>query len=342
MKRRSIPAVTASTTPARKQISSKLATSSMRGPRSRRPLGPQRLVVAKRAGPVCGPPARLPGGVGGVSEVACQGVAWAIILLLDEKDCLSREQCPQAGNIRQAPSASRWPGNAVAWSGRLHGWLDNNELDEAFEGLLQGRGMNLDESVTIWIDGLRQGSELSAQQLWERYFSQLVRIAGKKLPRGVRRDFDEEDVAISAFHSLCEGVRGGRFPRLEDRDNLWSLLVVITARKAMHRMRAATAQKRGGGDVQGESAFFGPPAGDRPQPGIHEVIGREPTAQFAAEICEESERLLALLPDEAMRQLALLKMEGHSNKEAAAQLNCGVRTVERRLGLIRKIWEART
>lgn len=78
--------------------------------------------------------------------------------------------------------------------------------------------MSLDESVTVWGDGLRRGDEASAQQLWERYFSQLVRLARMKLPRGVRRDFDEEDVALSAFHSLCDGVQSGKFPRLDDRD----------------------------------------------------------------------------------------------------------------------------
>ena len=200
--------------------------------------------------------------------------------------------------------------------------------------------MNVDKSVTCWIEGLRQGNELSAQQLWERYFSRLVRIAGAKLPRGVRRDFDEEDVALSAFHSLCTGVQDGRFPRLEDRDNLWSLLVVITARKAMYRMRSATAQKRGGGQVRGESAFRGSADGERSQAaGINQIIGTEPTAEFATELSEESERLLSLLPDDAMRSLALLKMEGYSNREAAAKLRYGLRTVERRLGLIRQIWE---
>ena len=107
--------------------------------------------------------------------------------------------------------------------------------------------MNVDESVTQWIDGLRAGSPRSAQQLWERYFQQLVQFAGRKLPVSVKRDFDEEDVALSAFDSLCRGVKIGRFPRVDDRNNLWSLLVVITARKAMHHLRDATTEKRGGG-----------------------------------------------------------------------------------------------
>ena len=200
--------------------------------------------------------------------------------------------------------------------------------------------MDVNESVTQWIEGLRQGSEQSAQQLWERYFSQLVRIAGKKLPRGVRRDFDEEDVALSAFNALCSGVKADRFPRLDDRDNLWSLLVVITTRKAIRRMRAAATQKRGGGNVGGESALAGWSEKDDPSGGgIDQVMGREPTPEFVAEVSEEFQRVVALLPDESMRQLALLKMEGYSNREAAETLQCGLRTVERRLRLIRQIWE---
>ena len=199
--------------------------------------------------------------------------------------------------------------------------------------------MDADESVTLWIDGLRQRDSRSAQQLWERYFAQLVRLAGAKLPRGVRRDFDEEDVALSAFHSLCVGVQEGKFPSLEDRDNLWSLLVVITARKAMYRVRAATTQKRGLGQVQGESAFLDPALpGGRGSQGIDGVIGEAPTAEFASEVSEESQRLLALLPDDSMRRLARLKLEGHSNREAAECFGCGVRTVERRLSLIRQLW----
>ena len=48
-----------------------------------------------------------------------------------------------------------------------------------------------------------------------------------------------------------------------------------------------------------------------------------------------------MLPDEDMRRLALLKMEGYSNKEAAKALESGLRTVERRLRLIRKLWLVR-
>ena len=41
---------------------------------------------------------------------------------------------------------------------------------------------------------------------------------------------------------------------LEDRDDLWQILAVITTRKAMRQLRRERAQKRGGGEIRGESS----------------------------------------------------------------------------------------
>jgi len=201
--------------------------------------------------------------------------------------------------------------------------------------------MSIDETVSVWIEGLRQGDEHSAHQLWQRYFQQLVRLAGRKLPDNLKRQFDEEDVALSAFDSLCAGVIHGRFPKLNDRDDLWSLLVVITARKAQHRVRDQLALKRGGGQVRGESVLEGneTTAGHM---GIDQVIGTEPTPEFAMQVAEESERLLSFLEDESLRAICQLKLEGYTNREVADKLGCGLRTVGRGLGLIRRTWTLRS
>ena len=54
-------------------------------------------------------------------------------------------------------------------------------------------------------------------------------------------------MALSAFDSFCRSAEQGRFPDLADRDSLWRLLVVMTARKATHLRRDEGRQKRGGG-----------------------------------------------------------------------------------------------
>ena len=109
--------------------------------------------------------------------------------------------------------------------------------------------------VTTWVEQLRAGNRAAAQHLWECYFSRLVGLARQKLQGLPRRAADEEDVALSAFDSFCRGVARGRFPLLDDRDDLWALLVVITVRKAIDLRQRENRQKRGGGKVVGESAL---------------------------------------------------------------------------------------
>src|SRR5262249_55948531 len=103
-------------------------------------------------------------------------------------------------------------------------------------------------SVSRWLQQLQQGKTAAAQPLWERYFPRLVELARKKLRDAPRRG-TEEAVALSAFDSFCRNAADGRFPQLADRDDLWRLLVVITARKAAHLARDERRQKRGGGAV---------------------------------------------------------------------------------------------
>jgi DNA-directed RNA polymerase specialized sigma24 family protein len=194
-------------------------------------------------------------------------------------------------------------------------------------------------SVTEWIARLKAGEQAAAQPLWERYFERLVGLARKKL-HGTRKGAgDEEDVALSALDSFCRGAARGRFPQLADRHDLWALLVVITARKAVELHKREHARKRGGGAVRGDSALLGPDGAAPEAGGLEQVVGSEPTPAFAAEVAEECRRLFSRLDDPGLCLLALLKMEGYSNEEAARHLGCALSTVERRLRLIRDTWQ---
>jgi DNA-directed RNA polymerase specialized sigma24 family protein len=154
----------------------------------------------------------------------------------------------------------------------------------------------------------------------------------RSAPRGAA---DEEDVALSAFASFCHEAAQGHFPQLADRDDLWRLLVTITARKAFHLRRDEGRQKRGGGDVL-NLGQTGPSS--RAESFLEQVMDREPTPAFAALVAEESRRLLDCLGDEQLRTIALCKLEGHTNDEIAVKLGCVRYTVQRKLSLIRDIW----
>lgn len=187
--------------------------------------------------------------------------------------------------------------------------------------------MSSEGSITRWIGQLQAGDLAAAQPLWERYFRHLVELARRKLLGARPQLADEEDVALSAFDSFCRGLKRGRFPNLQDRDNLWKLLVVLTARKTSHLMRDEKRQKRGGGQKAGTAED------------LEKMVAQEPSPEFAAELAENCQRLLDLLGDDDLRTVALSKMEGYTTEEIAGQLNCAPRTVERKLRLIRGLWE---
>jgi DNA-directed RNA polymerase specialized sigma24 family protein len=189
--------------------------------------------------------------------------------------------------------------------------------------------MSSSGSVTYWVERLKHGDHHAAKKLWEEYFEQLVRLARDKLHGAPRRVSDEEDVALSAFHSFCQGAERGRFPRLEDREDLWQLLVMITARKAIDVREYEGRQKRGGGLPRETSSRL---------PALEEIISKEPTPEFAMLLAEEYQALLNRLEDPALRSIAIWKMEGYSTEQIAGRLNCVPRTVERKLRLIRSYW----
>ena len=101
-----------------------------------------------------------------------------------------------------------------------------------------------DESpVTVWMRGLDAGDSWSAQLLYQHFCERLYRQARQRLPANVRRGYDEEDVAVSAFDSLFRGIREQRY-LLQDRTSFWRLLLTIAERKICHRIRHELQDKR--------------------------------------------------------------------------------------------------
>jgi RNA polymerase sigma factor (sigma-70 family) len=187
-----------------------------------------------------------------------------------------------------------------------------------------------DGSVTRWLGPLQAGDPTAARHLWERYFRPLVGLARKRLQGATRSTADEEDVALSVLASFCHAAEQGRFPNLTDRDSLWRLLVVMTARKASHVIRDAGRRKPPDGakvvDLDEESV-------------LEQLLSREPPPEFSALMSEQLERLLRKLDDPKLASVAVMRMEEYTVEEIAARLGCVARTVKRKLARIRDIWE---
>jgi DNA-directed RNA polymerase specialized sigma24 family protein len=190
--------------------------------------------------------------------------------------------------------------------------------------------LSVDPPISEWLVAAKSGDDQAIASLWKTYFQKVINLARGRMIQMSRSVYDEEDAALSAMHSLFRGAEQGAFPELNDRDNLWKLLVVITARKVNRRIEYSTANKRGGGDM----------GSCREVPDdIQTIVDREPTADFVAEMMEDLQSRLDQLPDKSLQRVAMLTMEGHTQQQIAETLHCTERTIRRKLETIRAIWQ---
>jgi DNA-directed RNA polymerase specialized sigma24 family protein len=197
--------------------------------------------------------------------------------------------------------------------------------------------MSVNESVTYWLRQLEAGDEDAARLLWQRYYRELVELARARFGATPRRVADEEDVALSVLRCLYEGAARGQFADLVNRGELWQLLAAITGRKVIDQQRRLTQQKRGGGRVRGDSVVHGNDD-DRSSVGFDQFGGEAATPEVLAIAAEEFQRLMALLDDDRLRQIAQCKLEGYTNEEIGQRLGLACRSIERKLQRIRQIW----
>ena len=182
--------------------------------------------------------------------------------------------------------------------------------------------MSIDNDISIWLEQLKRGNRDPVGPLLDRYFQRLMGLAATRLRGRPHLNGCEEDVALSAFKSLCLGAEKGRYPELEGRDELWRLLAVITVRKAI--------------DLQRRKSLDVGPDHDA----LASLLDRDPTPEEVVEMSDQVEGLLAKLDDPDLRRIALWKVEGYASEEIAQKLGCVVRTVERKLHLIRTLWQS--
>lgn len=115
--------------------------------------------------------------------------------------------------------------------------------------------------------------------------------------------------------------------------------MVITTRKAAAAIEKDHRQKRGGGDVRGDSAVMLPENEGSVDGGFDRLASENPAPDIAAVMADQTRQLLASLPDETAQRVAALKIEGFTHQEIADKLNVNTRTVERRLKQIRELWQ---
>lgn len=195
-----------------------------------------------------------------------------------------------------------------------------------------------EDPISQWIAELRDADDnAAAAGLWNHFVIRLSDAAGYMLSPRTRRVYDEDDAALSAFNSVLVGIAAGRYPKLNERESLWRLLLVVTSRKIAHRHRHDHQQKR---DVRQTlfDSVFADGSTEGTQGGIQQLPCREPSPEFVTAFAETCDALFASLPDPKLQQVATMRLEGHTDSEIAANLGCARSTVQRRLEMIRRCW----
>lgn len=173
------------------------------------------------------------------------------------------------------------------------------------------------------------GYETAVGLLWEKYFLRMMLLARRKLAGAANRGKDEEDIAVSAFKSFCMGMQAGKYEHSQEHD-LWPLLVTITINKSIDHLRHENRLKRGGGQDQVAGA-------------IEELISGEETPELQLVASETLEQLFIALDntgDADLRTIATLRLENTPPTVIAQQLDCTIRTVQRKLKTIQAIWHS--
>jgi hypothetical protein len=182
-----------------------------------------------------------------------------------------------------------------------------------------------DTDLTRRIGDLAQGDQDAAQWLVDRYYIQLVGLAKKKLSTMPPQVADDEGAVISAFRSFFSGVKVGQFPDLDCRDDLWKVLATLTARKAVAQIRHHWRQRGEGGKVRAALDIEG-------------LACYEPTSDEAVAFLDECQARIDALPDQRVREIVLLRLEGWETDEIANRLQVHRRTVQRKLALVEQEW----
>lgn len=193
--------------------------------------------------------------------------------------------------------------------------------------------INTDEdigSVSYWLKELKTGDSLAVEAIWYRYYQRVVELASRKMKVNPDRAVDGEDIAQLAMHRFCTNATLGCYPNLDDREQLWDLLVVFTLNRIRKHLRACNRLKRSG---QHSQVF---------EFSQLEVLKDLQTPEAPTIMADMVDAWLNRLdqedPSGQLKQIAIWSMDGISGSDVARILKKRKSFVLHQIRLIRLLW----
>ena len=178
------------------------------------------------------------------------------------------------------------------------------------------------------LDRLRNGDEGAARLIFEQYARRLIGLARGHLNGAVRRKVDPEDVVQSVFKSFFVRIGKGEYD-LENKDKMWSLLVVITLHKCGHKVRDLRCPRR---DIGREAC---PRRAADDSASSWQALAPGPTPAEAAIMAETVEQVFSSLKQRE-RRIVELHLQGYEIGDIQAEVKRGEWTVRDVLTRVRK------
>lgn len=186
-------------------------------------------------------------------------------------------------------------------------------------------------SVSHWLRELKAGDSSAVAAIWQRYYERVVQFAEQKLKINPDRAVDGEDIAQIAMQRFCRNAVNGHYPDLDDREQLWDLLVVFTLNRIRKHLRSSNALKRSA--VEADVLEF------RRSQVFHDLRAPEAPTIMADMVQSWLDRLNLEDPSGQLRQIAIWCMEEISGSEIARILKKRKSFVLQQIRLIRLLWE---
>lgn len=188
-------------------------------------------------------------------------------------------------------------------------------------------------SVTRWIQQMRAGDSVVVHALAERYFKKLGDAARRRLHKIPQSLHDEEDVANFVLEAVVRNIAQGRYPDLQDREDLWFLMLAITQRRISNILKRDRRQKAQPSSQTSLTELLEMYEGE-----LADVALQGDPEHVAIEIGDCWQELMRILPNDEFREIARLKLEFHSNRQISSMLKLTSKYIDRKVAEIQRFW----
>ena len=171
------------------------------------------------------------------------------------------------------------------------------------------------ELTIDWLGNLADGRADAVEEFWDKYGEALQRVAERQIASWLRKRVDPEDVVQSACRTFFRRAGQGDFS-LDNKDDLWKLLLTITLNKVRMQARFHSRNRRNVSKEQAmpEAASLQPAEWDN---AIESIELKDMLDNAFADYDEEKKQLLDMW------------LEGRTQNEIAKEIGCSERTVRR-------------